>query len=82
MGSSFRRNSLQMQKPDLDFILGNSNELCREKSGGPGRTCPGYRLPILEEASKVSELSSRKTDYGTVIFILLDFGFCTLCDSL
>lgn len=77
MGSSFRRNSLQMQKPDLSFVLGNRTELRR-----PGRTCPSCRLPSPEEASQVSELSSRKTDYRTVIFILLDSGFCPRCDSL
>lgn len=82
MGHSFRRNSLQMQKPDLCFILGTSNELLREKSRGPAVHLSRLPLPNLEEASEVSRLSSHKTDYGTVIFILWDFSFCAFCDSL
>lgn len=82
MGSSFRRDSLQMQKPDLSFVLGSRTQLRREKTRRPGRTCPSCRLPSPEEASQVSELSSRKTDYRTVIFILLDLGFCPCFDSL
>lgn len=85
MGRSFRRNSLQMQKPDLHFIPGKNNELCREKSGGPGahlfRLLPPP-LPPLEKAGPVSKLSTCKRDYETAFFILLDFSSCTICNSL
>lgn len=57
MGRSFRRNSLQMQKPDLHFIPGKNNELCREKSGGPGahlfRLLPPPTTPTREGRSSL-----------------------------
>lgn len=40
MGSSFRRESSQMQKPDRSFILANSNELRRRAKSRGARGAP------------------------------------------
>lgn len=88
MGRSRRRNSLQMQKPDLCSIPGKNNKRCRVQWGARGAPVqvtpppPPPRFPNPEEANQVCRLSTCKRDYGTVFFILVDFSSRTICNSL
>lgn len=76
-----------MQKPDLRFMQGKSDELRRAGSWRPGARVhlpppppPPYSHP--EEAGQVSKLSSPETDCEALILILLDFSLYLLCNSL
>lgn len=82
IGQSCRRNSLQMQKPDLCSIPGKNNGLCRVQWGARGApvqvTAPS---PNPEEANQVSQLSNCKRDHGAVFSILWELSSCTICNS-